>query len=272
MNLIRYRNKTYKAPERWEECSLEQWGALVAFGRVPAEDRTPDMQVLAAQMWLQVPADEWEKWQLDLLQWEALQKAFDWIWTPPTARPCEHFLHMDEKYYVFGPNFEDTKALELSLALMDYVAFSDPDEPDLTAYERILATLCRPERKDLFHFRESDEWDGDLRELYNEARTADRAIALSSLSEMSKLALFDYFERSAKAFLTQYEQVFGGSGTLEPRYPDGRGWIMLLKNIAKEGHFGNFDMVCKQPAHLVWASMLDDVLHNQELINDSENA
>ena len=68
-------------------------------------------------------------------------------------------------------------------------------------------------------------------------------------------------------FLRNYDRIFGGSATEEPRYPDGRGWIMLLKNVAKESHFGDFDRVCRQPAHLVWAAMLDDVLNAEELQN-----
>ncbi|MPR36917.1 hypothetical protein [Salmonirosea aquatica] len=271
MNTITYRGKTYKGPASWHECTPEHWGALVGFARLPKADRTDDVVRLAAQLWLQVPSKAWSRWTLDAPQWEALQAQFAWIWEPPTGRPCESFGHEGETYYVFDEDFADTKALDLTMALMEYLAFAHPDAPDPTAYERILATLCRPARADLARFRRSDDWDGDVREPYNELRAADRADQFISLSEPVKLALFDYFERSAHDFLLNYERLFGGGGGEEPRYPDGRGWLMLLKNVAKDGHFGDFDRVGRQPAHLVYAALLDDVLTHEEITNPSDH-
>ncbi|TDB69114.1 hypothetical protein [Arundinibacter roseus] len=270
MIIIRYRNKTCIVPEGWHECSSEHWGSLIAFSRLQPDERTPEIVELAAQYWLMLTPQEWSSWLLDACQWEAMQSLFAWVFSPPTTRPFESFVHEGISYHVFEENFTDTKALELSVALMEYMALVDPHEPDLSAYERILATLCRPTRRDLIDFQQSDDWDGDVREPYNEARTADRGNKLTSLPETIKLALFDYFERSILEFLKNYERIFGGSATEEPRYPDGRGWIMLLKNVAKESHFGDFDRVCRQPAHLVWAAMLDDVLNTEETQNANE--
>ena len=105
---------------------------------------------------------------------------------------------------------------------MEYMALVHPQEPDVTAYERILATLCRPVRKDLERYRKSDDWDGDVREPYNESRATDRAHQLTRLPEPVKLALFEYFERSANDFLSNYERLFGGvghRGAPLPRWP-----------------------------------------------------
>ena len=64
-------------------------------------------------------------------------------------------------------------------------------------------------------------------------------------------------------FLREYGELFG-TGSKDVRYDDGRGWLMLLKNVAKQGHFGDFDKVCGQPAHLLFATLLDDLLDQQE--------
>jgi len=271
MNVISYRKKSYSAPEGWHECTPAQRGSLIAFARLPEADRTDDIVQMAAQIWLQVPDREWQRWRLDAHQWATLQAGFAWIWEPPTTRPFESFVHEGDTYHVFDEDFSDTKALDLTMALMEYMAFAQPTVPDLSAYGRILATLCRPARVDLEHFRRSDDWDGDVREPYNELRAVDRARKLVSLPEPIKLALFDYFERSAHQFLLHYERLFGGSSTEEPRYPDGRGWLMLLKNVAKDGHFGDFDRVGRQPAHLVYAALLDDVLTNDEITNPTDH-
>lgn len=272
MNLIRYRDKQYAAPEGWHECPLPLWGTLVAFARLPEDQRTDDVAQLAAQLWMQVSPADWAAWLMDARQWDSLQQLFAWIWEPPTARPGESFVHEGETYYIFEEQFANTRALDLTMALMDYTEFAHPTQPDPTAYERILATLCRPERADLERFRLSDDWDGDVREPYNEQRATDRATKFASLPAPVKLALFVYFEQSATEFLLSYDSLFGGGGEQEARYPDGRGWLMLLKNVAKEGHFGNFDQVCRQPAHLVYAALLDDLLTNEELSNQSANA
>lgn len=271
MNVIVYQEKAYRAPEGWPECTPEQWGSLAAFARLPQSERTDDVVQLAAQVWLTMAPRDWAAWTLDAPQWEAVQARFAWIWEPPTSRPFESFVHEGETYFVFDENFSDTRALDLTMALMDYLAFAHPTEPDVSAYERILATLCRPARGDLERFRLSDDWDGDLREPYNELRAADRALKLTSLPGPIKLALFEYFERSANEFLENYERLFGGGGGEEPRYPDGRGWLMLLKNVAKEGHFGDFDRVGRQPAHLVYAALLDDVLTQEETANQPQD-
>jgi hypothetical protein len=271
MNLIAYQGKTYRAPEGWHECTPAQWGSLAAFTRLPEDERTADAVQLAAQLWLQVPDREWSRWALDAHQWASVQQLFAWIWEPPTSRPFESFIHEGETYFVFDEGFADTRALELTMALMDYMAFAHPTEPDPSAYERILATLCRPQRADLERFLLSEEWDGDVREPYNELRAADRVRKLTSLPPPVKLALFDYFERSANEFLLNYERLFGGSPTEEPRYPDGRGWLMLLKNVARDGHFGDFDRVGRQPAHLVYAALLDDVLTQEEINNPPDD-
>ncbi|GHB64206.1 hypothetical protein [Persicitalea jodogahamensis] len=270
MSVVSYRGKNYVAPDGWHECSPLLWGCLVPFSRLPAEQITEDIKMLAAQLWLQVPDKAWRKWRLGPVEWAMLCQQFEWIWTPPTVRPFAEFKHEGILYHVFDEDFSDSSALETSMGLMEYMAFTHPDEPDVSAFERILATFCRPTRPDLARFRDSDDWNGDVRKPYNEIEAGYRAAALVRLPEPLRLALFDYFERSAKAFLHQYDRIFGGDPSEEPRYPDGRGWLMLLKNVAKDGHFGNFDQVGRQPAHLVWAAMLDDVLIQEEIANQQE--
>lgn len=258
MTEINYRGKTYRAPASWPECPPAHLVQLIPFSRIPAQLVTDDIRRLACQLWLRVHSKTWARWRVSLLQWESLQAEFAWIFTPPTGRPFRYFEHQGTRYLLPEENFGNCTALEVCMAFMEYASFAHPEEPDATALDRLMTTLCRPIRKDLKAYKLSADWNDDPREPYNEARALQRAQGLASLPLEWKVAVLTYFEQTANAFLRQYGQMFGGDA--EPRYGDGRGWLMLLKNIAKEGHFGNFDTVCRQPVHLVFAAALDDTL------------
>jgi hypothetical protein len=263
MTEIEYRGKKHRAPSSWEECRSDHIVQLIPFSRVPAQQLTEDIRILACQLWLRVHPKTWARWRLDHTQWEALKGQFAWIFTPPTDRPFRYFEHRGTRYVLPEENFGNCTALEVCMAFVEYASFAHPEEPDATALDRLIATLCRPVRRDLKAYRLSADWNDDEREPYNEARSLARATGLASLPLEWKVAVLTYFEQTAQGFLHQYGQMFGGDA--EPRYGDGRGWIMLLKNIAKEGHFGSFDTVCRQPVHLVFAAALDDTITAEEI-------
>lgn len=269
MTEIELGNEKYRGPSSWQECRPAQLVQLIPFSRIPPDQLTEDMRMMACQRWLAVPDSAWARWRITHYQWEVLQAEFAWVFSPPTGKPFESFEHQKVRYLLPDENFANCTALEVCMAFMEYTAFVQPEEPDTTALDRLIATLCRPVRVDLDAFRRSPDWNDDLREPYNEARTEKRALALATLPLEWKIALLTYFEQSSNVFLRQYSLMFGGDA--EPRYGDGRGWLMLLKNIAKEGHFGPFDSVCKQPVHLVFAAALDDTITAEEIRQNQDN-
>lgn len=263
MDTLTYKKKKYTGPAFWKECGADQLAKLIVFTRLTAKDVTDQVKEMAVQMIFSIPEKAWARWTMTPGEWQMLKDQINWVFSPPIERPFVSFEHNDTAFILPEENFADTTALELSMAFIAYTDFVDPEEPDLTAIDRLIATLCRPARKDLKAFASSDNWNGDDREPYNETRMLKRADELQSLPMGMKVVLLSYFEVQAKFFLDQYEGLFGGDS--EPRYGDGRGWIMLLKNIAKEGHFGNFDEVSKQYAHLVYAAALDDTITAEEI-------
>lgn len=270
MDTLNYKNKSYIAPSSWADCSFDTVIKLIPFSRLAPDKRTDEVYELAVQAAFSIPARTWAVWLMTAQEWKMLKDQIAWVFTPPIAKPFPRFRHNGLDYILPAEDFADTTALELSVAFMAFTDFVDPDEPDLTALDRLIGTLCRPERKDLKAFADSDDWNGDDREPFNESRMMKRAADLASLKMEVKVAVFNYFEVQAKAFLEQYETLFGGDSS--PRYGDSRGWIMLLKNIAKEGHFGNFDEVGRQYAHLVYAAALDDTITAEETRQQQENA
>lgn len=268
MDVLQYHRKKYYGPASWKECSPPMVAQLIVFTRLPVIDITDEIYEMAVQLIFSIPSKAWASWTMSVPEWEMLKNQIQWVFTPPVERPFPTLEHSGNVYILPEENFSDTTAIELSMAFIAYTDFVDPEEPDKTALDRLIATLCRPARKDLAAFRLSNDWTGDDREPYNETRMLKRSAELQSLPMGMKVAFLSYFEVQAKFFLDQYESLFGGDS--EPRYGDGRGWIMLLKNIAKEGHFGNFDEVGKQYAHLVYAAALDDTITAEE-IRDKQN-
>lgn len=269
MDILKYNKKTYYAPANWQECDPEMVAKLIVFSRLAVDDITDEVFELLVQIIFMIPAKRWATWTMTVKEWQMLKDQVKWVFTAPEDRPFLSFEHEGINYILPEENFADTTALELSMAFIAYTDFADPDQPDPTALNRLIATLCRPARPDLKAFLSSPDWTGDDRETFNEARMMKRSDALASMDIQMKMVILSYFEVQAKSFLEQYEGLFGGDSA--PRYGDGRGWIMLLKNIAKEGHFGDFDNVGKQYAHLVYAAALDDTITAEETRDNQDN-
>lgn len=268
MKTIEFDRTAYQVAENWSELTPEQYKQLIMCPRLESKGsfETLDNEAAACRIWLGMSPKKWAALSLSPWQWGQLRQQCQWLFkTKPTGKPpLDSFVMKGINLHLPADDFADTTAVEIAFANMAYVDFAHPESPDPAALDRLIATLCRPRRADLKKFQRSKEWNGDLREEFTEQRMTERAKALASLDMTTKLVILDYFERMNQDFLQQYGELFGRSGRREVRYDDGRGWLMLLKNVAKEGHFGDFDKVCQQPAHLLFATLLDDMLDAQE--------
>jgi hypothetical protein len=266
MKTIDIGTKTYQVAENWSELTPDQYRQLIVCPRLEATGSfaTLDNEAAACRAWLGMSAAYWRGLVLAHWQWDQLRQQSAWLFTTrPEGKPPIHtFFHAGTNYHLPADGFADSTAIEFAMANLAYLAFANPESPDPDALDRLLTTLCRPRRTDWRKFRKSKDWNGDVREAFTEQRMLDHAKALATLDMTLKLVVLDYFERMNNAFLVDYGELFGPDR--QPRYADGRGWIMLLKNVAKEGHFGDFDKVCQTPAHLLFATLLDDLFDAQE--------
>lgn len=266
--------KRFRAPEAWEECTHAQRRDLAALAWLPEPMRTRDVWEQVVQTTLGCSDRYWRKLVLSLDEWGILMARFAWVFeNRMTTRPFPAFTFEGVAYHLPKEGMADTKAIDLAMANVFFLEFANPDEPDPTALDKLLFTLCRPLRtkKELSRWKTSEHYDGDDREPFNEARTLARAARAEGCDFKVKVAVLKYFEAQNEAFLNEYEPFFG-KGSRQPRYGDGRGWVLMLKNIAREGAFGPFEAVCRQPVHLLWASLLDDHLNQKELEAEQENA
>jgi hypothetical protein len=257
---IKLKKRLCLVPETWQECTPEQMRTFLLVKRVPIQKRVRVVMEGLIQAYLGLTDAEWQAVVFSFGQWETMKNFCAWIFEKPfQGKPFDFFDFEGIRYYLPAANYANSTALELSLGNMLFMEFAHPTEPDTTAIDRLIATFCRPEREDLAAFQISTDWNGDIREPYNQARMEATAKRFLDLDIATKVAFLNYFEGMNTDFLEEYSSLFGKT-TTTPRYQDGTGWLMILKTVAKGNVWGGFDNVCRQPARTVWAFMLDDVL------------
>lgn len=269
---VKGKTNTFILPENWEECKPDQLRKLAPFNSLREELRNREIWEHVVQIMLRCKPNFWKKLVMSLDQWWWLKQQCKWIFEIPLhEQPFPYLTIKGVNYHLPATAYGDTTTLELALANIAFTEYAHPTEPVMEALDQLIFTLCRPERKDLKKFKASADWNGDTREPFNEARMLERAKKLSkSIPLDDKAAFLNYFVRMNTDFLEMYPEFFGKGGSKEPRYKDGRGWVLMLKNVAKEGGFGDFEKVCQLPVHLLWASLLDDFITNDEQKAEAE--
>jgi hypothetical protein len=283
MKTIEFGTKRYNAPENWRELTPEQYEQLIMCPRLKADGTfdTVDHQAAACRVWLGMSHKKWAALVLSPWQWGQLRQQFAWLFTSrPTGKPpITSFAHKGRNYHLPADGYADTTAQELCFANMMYLEFAAPIDADADqatataekgkALDKLVATLCRTRRDDWRKQRSRADWSGDVRVPFSEALMINEADRLVDLDLSKKLIVLDYFERMNNEFLANHGELFGADK--QPRYGDGRGWLMLLKNVAKEGHFGDFEKVSTTSAPLLFAALLDDMLDAQEQAERNQN-
>ena len=249
----------FKGESGWHECSAKRIAELSVFSRVPEDKRDDHVIATVLKVWLRIPDLVFRKLVVDFYQLYILRKQVEWIFHRPIKKPFE-FIRVGNRLtgtriYLPAPEFIDTTSLELAMSFIHYTEFGQGEQEHL---DKLIATLCRPKAK------EKPLDTDDIREPFNEYRADKMAEKLGKVPMGVKVAFLNYFEAMLEDFMATYKEVFG-SGK-ESRYDSGLGMIMVLKSVAQQGHFGDYDQVCKKPVNLFWAFLLQDVLDNKENI------
>ena len=211
----------------------------------------------------------WAGLQLSFEQWEELKSFTAWAGLKPETRPFEAFEHGGVRYLVVADRFSGVSAAEWVEGIMDFMALGTEQEGSETM-DILISNFCRPARENLFSYRASDKWNGDAREVYNRQKALERAVDLADLDVGIKIQVVWWLEVLMQNFFGEFEHLFSGGGTEEPpRYPDGRGYLMLLKNVAKQGFLGDFDRVANTDVTTVFALLLDEVYDSEKVKNNN---
>lgn len=281
---IQIGKKIFKAPEKWAECSDKQIRALLVLSVL--KQLPSNLWVTLIQVCLGASNRFMKNLVLSSDQFEQLKGQFSWIFTERISSfPNDGFTFKGTKYYYPADGFDDSTAEDMSLGALYFIDFTSEfstllelteksasavgqrEEPQYNL-EKLIAVFCRPKRPE--SEITAKDWNGDLRDGYVEYSSLKRAELFIKLPVQIKLMFLQWFETHFTKFLEDYEQIFGGPSTTlrgrkrESRYPDGRGLIIMLKNVAKAGYLGDLDKVKKTNVHVVWSYMLDDVLDYNE--------
>ncbi|PMD97669.1 hypothetical protein BWI97_08655 [Siphonobacter sp. BAB-5405] len=264
MRNVQIGTQTFQVPESWEECTSEQLLLLLPLRlvdmdslRVGERARIKWKTILSI---LNAPAKL--TLSLEIEDRLRLARLTSWIWKQKEIKkkPFTSFLFQEVKYILPDPGYANTSAIEIAMANIQYLAFGRKKNPNVKAIYQLVATLCRPERKDLQAFKTSTEWNGDIREEYNTVIAQERASQFEkgNLPAGVVMGMLYYFEWMNSNFLKQYRDVYSDDDSEEePLYQNGEGLITTLMEVAKSGTFGDFEKVCKQNGHTIWIFLKD---------------
>lgn len=269
-------NRKCEMPQSWSECTPTQIvNGLMAQLKCLAEtrpERKAHWQIMMIRALAKAPGT-----MLNLLtgeQVQALLRMCDWAFTSKLKhRPFESFKCNDVEYFLPAENFADTTAVELAMASIYYLQFSSPNRPNTRAGLQLMATLCRPKRRDYEAFRASTDWNGDVREEYNQALAEERVDLFGTLPLGYLIALLQYFEHMHTKFLERYGEVFGSKdddSDKEPLYKNGEGWIAILEEVAEIGSHGTFKQVCAENCHTIFLFLKHRTARQERIRQEQE--
>jgi hypothetical protein len=182
-------------------------------------------------------------------------------------KPFEFFDVNGVRFYLPDLNYSNTSAIEMALLNIYYLSFVRKTNPVKDNLYLIVATICRPERRDLKTFeRLADKWTGDKREVYNSVFSEERAKLFKEKAPFGILiAILQYWEAMNNRFIKRFDDVFNG-GEGKQIFQNGEGWLAMLADVAEVGVMGNLEKVYEANAF----SLMMWVLQKQKKVERLE--
>jgi len=183
--------------------------------------------------------------------------AINWAVTAKVShRPFEYITDAwGTRYYLPAEGFYNTTALELAMANIWYLLYTNPDRPQWEAVFHLIATICRPRRLNYLVRKMQANYNGDDRVMLNSVKSDLAAKRFKEhLSLGVIMAILQYWESMNNTFVEQNKALFEGSDG-RALFTNGEGWIAMLEDVAKEGVHGDFDKVSDTNCHTVWMYM-----------------
>lgn len=121
-------------------------------------------------------------------------------------------------------------------------AFQNAVYGDKDSFYLLASILYRPKRIDLSLFKESEKWNGDVREPFNLERSKERMYLFKRLPFEFIIAIFIYYKSFRVHRLEGFEDLFKGSAKKSKR---DIGWFAVALELAAT-KFGNYDETFQQ--------------------------
>jgi hypothetical protein len=202
-------------PSSFSELTPDQANKIgpLLFSSIPEDQKKVSILFLL----LNISKDIFNKIPQDIISNE-LYKLIDFLFAAPESICLVKEFEIEGVTYLCpAPGMEYSSYIEFAMAstLMENI---DPANCDLDSFNEIIATLCRPHRKDNV-FEWHPDFNGDFREKYNAYSIARRVEIFKKLEPWKKIAIIRFFNAIQA----------------EIRKPDKYGLIFNTSKLKKDG-------------------------------------
>lgn len=276
MTIINVNNKIYTVPTSWNELSQQQ---LLAIMECLFISRYVEEQALLKLLKILCNMTYWEFFNTPVT---ACIKRKGLLGRKVEVTGLDEFIYltdflleertmltkqlMPEYKGLYGPDdsFGNLIMKELVLSEYYYLAWwNDKERIDLL--NELCAVLYRPAKKN-YDFEKNP--DGDPRIEVNQNLCSFFAKSLVAHWPLTaKLAVATWYDGCRSEMQENNDEVFGGEGGEVAKY----GLVSVIRRVAKEGAFGNFDDVENKMVNLVMIDINESIAEAKALEKQSKN-
>jgi hypothetical protein len=165
----------------------------------------------------------------------------------------------------YGPDEEirNVKMAEFTFSEIAFLAWKKSKDPKYL--DDLVAILYRPGRKKYDHRKNSD---GDHREPFNPNLSPYNAKQIAKWPMDVKLSIATFYMGCREKKIIDNERVFSGSGEGDESL---YGLWSVMRNVAKAGHFGDFDKVQDQYIDTILMELNEVIVEAEKREEEIEN-
>lgn len=247
---LHYKNKTYNIPTEWNELNVKQLIGISGVLHSKVEEtkgRLMILRKLAGMSWwtfFKFPQDELAQ-LTDLTNFVLTKNTL-------TRQLLPHYRGL------YGPDSELAN-LKMNEFVFAELFFSEyKNEENNAARDKLIAVLYRRAKK---HYDKKLNKDGDVRRDFNANLIERDALTMQGWPVNVKQAIVLWYAGCREAWAATYENVLGGSGGAPSKY----GMYSIIRNVAKDNVFGNFEEVEQQYVNTILMHLDETITEAQEI-------
>jgi hypothetical protein len=254
MKKVSLAKNTFEIPTNFSECSVGQISHILASqvylheALIVGDAETVERTKFSILHRLAPTMNMADYNKLNPNQKVSLYQVIRWAFTARIeTKPFDSFEVDSIEYFIPADKFSDTTSLEFALCNIYYLAYTKHNIKPM--FHNLLATICRPKRKDIAEFESNPEkYNGDKREQYNGVLATERAKQFEANAPVGLLiAVYQYWENLNNDFVNRHKNLFDGDDETKPLFQNGEGWLSMLEDIAENNIMGNIDQVYTTP-------------------------
>lgn len=251
-----YKYRKTSIPEEWNELTFSQLKKIVRVLLKPQEEMEGKLLLLKS-----LAKMSWWKF-LRFPQDGFLKVLFASDFVLKSNGLTKQLLPKYKQFYGPGSGLDNLKIKEFVFTELYYSEYTH--EKSKEALDKLIAVLYRPAKKGYDKIKNAD---GDIREAFNDNLTPHYTKKIQHWPEDVKQAILLWYSGCREALVRQYDNVFQGGDGEESKY----GLWSLMRSVAKNGVFGDFDRVQEQYVSSILMD-LDETVSEAKRIEEQTKA